>query len=103
MNDIGRYDLICSCFSMHEWKDPRRVVMQLRSILAPGGSMLLRDLRRIPWLTWLPLRLPMLESIRASDTVEEVRKELSRLPDSDVTVQADAPFMLTVKIRATGL
>ncbi len=103
MRDIGQYDLICSCYSLHEWKNVRATAIQLQSKLVDDGIMLLHDLRRVPWLAWLPLNFPMLQSIRASYTVSELRALLSGLPDSEVTVQSETPWMLTAKIHAVRL
>ncbi|MCB2203854.1 class I SAM-dependent methyltransferase [bacterium] len=96
---IGPFDLICSSYSLHEWKDPLAAVLQLRRMLTRDGVLLLHDLRRVPWLAWIPFPLPMLQSMRASYTVEEITAILSDIPGSQLHVTADAPFMLTVTLR----
>lgn len=40
------FDLVVSTLSMHHWADPLRVLGEIRRVLAPGGKMLLFDLRR---------------------------------------------------------
>ncbi len=98
--EIGSFDLISGCVSLRAWENLRGAMIILQNKLADGGTMLLHDHRRVPWLTWLPFTTPKLRSIRASYTVEELRTILSGLPDSEVSVQSEYPFMLTVTIRA---
>lgn len=100
LDSLGRYDLICSNFSLHEWDHPRELILRLRRLLTSNGIMLLHDLRRVPWLSWIPLRMPMLQAVRAAYTVEELRYLLRDIPDSQVNVSKEAPFLLTVTIRA---
>ena len=100
LDSLGRYDLICSNFSLHEWDNPRELILRLRRLLTSNLTRLLHDLRRVPWLSWIPLRMPMLQAVRASYTVEEIRELLYGIPQSQVNVSKDPPFLLTVTIRA---
>lgn len=41
----GRFDLVVSSLSLHEWPDVRRAAAELARVLAPGGALLLYDFR----------------------------------------------------------
>jgi ubiquinone/menaquinone biosynthesis C-methylase UbiE len=43
---LGRFDLVYSRDSLHHWSDPTEGFRQLRSVLKPGGMLLVGDGRR---------------------------------------------------------
>jgi ubiquinone/menaquinone biosynthesis C-methylase UbiE len=48
------FDLVVSSFSLHHWDDPVAVFDEVARILRPGGSFLIRDLRRdLDIVSWL--------------------------------------------------
>lgn len=52
----GSFDLVISSFSLHHWDDPVAVLDEVGRILRPGGSFVIRDLRRdLSFLPWLSL------------------------------------------------
>ncbi len=42
----AEFDIVVSMLSMHHWDDPLGVLREIHRVLAPGGKMLLVDLRR---------------------------------------------------------
>jgi ubiquinone/menaquinone biosynthesis C-methylase UbiE len=52
----GSFDLVVSSLSLHHWGDPVAILDEVARILRPGGSFLIRDLRRdMDALSWLSL------------------------------------------------
>jgi ubiquinone/menaquinone biosynthesis C-methylase UbiE len=48
------FDLVVSSFSLHHWSDPAAVFDEVARILRPGGSFLIRDLRRdLDLISWM--------------------------------------------------
>jgi ubiquinone/menaquinone biosynthesis C-methylase UbiE len=49
------FDLVISSFSLHHWEEPVTVLDEVARVLRPGGSFIIRDLRRdlafLPWLS----------------------------------------------------
>jgi ubiquinone/menaquinone biosynthesis C-methylase UbiE len=42
---LGQFDLVYSTFSLHHWQNPQRVIQNLLSVLADGGTLYIHDLR----------------------------------------------------------
>ena len=46
----GFFDIIVSSLSLHHWDDAAKALSEIRRVLAPGGKLLLVDIRRdCPW------------------------------------------------------
>lgn len=79
IEDLGRFDLIYSTFSLHHWKDPVKGIQHLYQVLNDKGVLLVYDFER-HWATYyLPLRRGILESIRASYTPGEISAMIAGL------------------------
>ena len=95
---LGQFDLVYSTFSMHHWQDPKRVIRNMLSVLADEGVVLIHDLRRTPWLYWVPSGEGFFKSIRAAYVCREMRDMLHDLGLSRFEVWNVFPFMLSVQI-----
>lgn len=95
---LGQFDLVYSTFSMHHWQDPKRVIRNMLSVLADEGMILIHDLRRTPWLYWVPSGEGFFKSIRAAYVCREMRDMLYDLGLSRFEVWNVFPFMLSVQI-----
>lgn len=72
IEDLGRFDLVYSTFSLHHWKDPVKGIQHLYQALNDTGVLLIYDFER-HWLTYyLPIKRGIVESIRASYTPGEL-------------------------------
>jgi ubiquinone/menaquinone biosynthesis C-methylase UbiE len=96
---LGQFDLIYSTFSLHHWKDPKRVIQNLMSVLADGGVLYIHDLRRAWWLYWVPVRGGFLNSIRAAYVAQELHHMLRGLGIERYEIRNVFPFMQSVLIE----
>jgi len=77
LSQLGQFDLVYSTYSLHHWDDPESVIENLLSAVAPGGALLIHDLRRVWWLYWIPSQDGFITSIRAAYTPAEIRDLLT--------------------------
>ena len=84
---LGKFDLVYSTFSLHHWEKPVQAIKAMYRALKDSGLMLLHDLKRVPWLYFLPARSGFFESIRAAYRPAEIRRMLSasEIDEADVT------------------
>jgi SAM-dependent methyltransferase len=95
---LGQFDLAYSTFSLHHWKDPKRVIRNLMSALADGGKLYIYDLRRAWWLYWVPIHSGFWDSIRAAYVAQEVRHMFQELEIERYEIKKVFPFMQSVLI-----
>ena len=79
LGQLGRFDLVYSTYSLHHWDDPETVIKNLLGAVAPGGILLIHDLKRVWWLYWIPSQEGFITSIRAAYTPLEIRDLLTRM------------------------
>jgi ubiquinone/menaquinone biosynthesis C-methylase UbiE len=96
---LGQFDLVYSTFSLHHWKDPQRVMQNLMSVLADGGTLYIHDLRRAWWLYWVPIRNGFWYSVRAAYTAQEIREMLQELGIERYEIKSVFPFMQSVLLK----
>jgi ubiquinone/menaquinone biosynthesis C-methylase UbiE len=96
---LGQFDLIYSTFSLHHWEEPQRVIQNLMSVLAEGGTLYIHDLRRAWWLYWVPVRNGFLDSIRASYVAPELHEMLRGLGIEQYEIRSVFPFMHSILIE----
>jgi len=76
---LGRFDLVYSTYTLHHWDHPETVIKNLLRAVAPGGILLIHDLKRVWWLYWIPSQEGFMTSIRAAYTPAETRDLLTRI------------------------
>ena len=72
LDRLGQFDLVYSTFSLHHWDDAEGTIKNLLYAVAPGGTLLIHDLRRVWWLSWIPSEDGFIRSIRAAYTPAEL-------------------------------
>jgi ubiquinone/menaquinone biosynthesis C-methylase UbiE len=97
--ELGQFDLIYSTYSLHHWKNPRKVIDTLMSTLGDHGALYLYDLRRVWWLYWIPIRNGFFKSIRAAYVSSEVKEMLAGYLPEHCEIRYEFPFMQSVIIR----
>ncbi|MCD6598897.1 MAG: class I SAM-dependent methyltransferase, partial [Bacteroidales bacterium] len=48
--ELGKFNLIYSTFTMHHWDNAKLGIENLYSMLNPGGTLYIYDLKRVWWL-----------------------------------------------------
>jgi len=99
LTELGQFDLIYSTYSLHHWKNPRKVIDNLMSNLGDHGAIYLYDLRRVWWLYWIPIRHGFFNSIRAAYVISEVKEMLAGYRPEHCEIRYEFPFMQSVIIR----
>ncbi len=99
LQSLGKFDLIYSTFSLHEWGDPRPVIEGLLPALAERGVLFIHDLRRVWWLYPVPIKGGFFQSVRASYLGREMEAILQGYPRGCYEVKEEFPFLLSVIIR----
>jgi SAM-dependent methyltransferase len=79
LEQLGRFDLVYSMYSLHHWDDPETVIQNLLRAAVPGGILLIHDLKRVWWLYWIPSQEGFITSIRAAYKPAEIRDLLTRM------------------------
>jgi 2-polyprenyl-3-methyl-5-hydroxy-6-metoxy-1,4-benzoquinol methylase len=99
INELGKFDLIYSTYSLHHWENPRKVIDNLVSNLGDNGVLYLYDLRRVWWLYWIPIRNGFFNSIRAAYIRREIQEMLTGFRPEFYEIRYEFPFMQSVIIR----
>ncbi len=94
LKKLKKYDLIYSTFSMHHWKNPQKVILNLLNILNGQGALLIYDLKRVWWLHWIPKQSGFLKSIRASYRPKEIKKMFADIGINNYKLTNIFPFFL---------
>ena len=93
IEDLGQFDLIYSTFSLHHWKDPVKVIHHLYRALNDTGVLLIYDFERHWAMYYLPLKQGIIESIRASYTLEEISVMMDELDIEDHAIHRHFPYL----------
>lgn len=94
LKSLKKYDLIYSTFSMHHWKNPEKVVLNLYNMLNDQGALLIYDLKRVWWLYLIPKQSGFLKSIRASYKPIEIKKLFTEIGITNYNLTNIFPFFL---------
>jgi 2-polyprenyl-3-methyl-5-hydroxy-6-metoxy-1,4-benzoquinol methylase len=96
---LGKFDLVYSAYSLHHWKNPRKIVDNCMKGVADNGFLFIHDLRRVWWLYWIPIKNGLFNSIRAAYVRREIEEMLGGFNPECYEVNNEFPFMHSVIIR----
>lgn len=99
INVLGKFDLVYCTFTLHHWKDPKKVIRNLTHVIADGGALFLYDLRRVWWLYWVPIHNGFFDSIRAAYVGTEIRGMFQSLGINLYEIRKVFPFMQSIIVR----
>ena len=98
LEQLGQFDLVYSTYTLHHWDDPETMMKNLLRAVAPGGILLIHDLRRVWWLYWIPSQEGFITSIRAAYTPAEIRHLLTRMGVGRYEIKS-GPFWQSIIVR----
>lgn len=93
LKKLGKFDLVYSTFSLHDWKAPEKSIRNLWKAVADSGMLYIYDFKRIGWLCSLPLKINEMNSMRASFTPAEISSVLKRAGVTDYSIKVPFPFL----------
>jgi SAM-dependent methyltransferase len=96
---LGQFDLVYSTYSLHHWDHPATVIENLLQAVAPGGILLIHDLKRVGWLYWIPSQEGFFVSIRAAYTPAEIHDLLIRMSVDQYELKS-GPFYQSIIVKA---
>ncbi len=99
LTSLGKFDLIYSSLTLHEFSDAKSVIKTLNSALSENGVLSILDLRRVWWLNWIPSKEGFFSSIRSAYQPNELRTMLGELGFARCEVRTMFPFLLSITIR----
>jgi ubiquinone/menaquinone biosynthesis C-methylase UbiE len=94
----GMFDLVYTTFSMHHWKEPEKSIRNLWKAVHPGGALCILDICRIGWLCSLPLKVHMLEEMRAAYTGKEIKTIFMEMGVADCQVKRPFPYFTQIVV-----
>lgn len=94
IEELGKFDLVYSAFSLHHWKDPGKAISNLWSAVRDNGVLYIQDFRRVWWLYYLPLSGGFMESVRASYTPSEIEAIFQKTGISEYEIKTQFPFLM---------
>jgi 2-polyprenyl-3-methyl-5-hydroxy-6-metoxy-1,4-benzoquinol methylase len=94
IDQLGKFDVIYSAFSLHHWKEPEKAITNLWNVLSADGILFIYDLKRVWWLYCLPANGGFIESIRASYTPKEIHGFFQKLDIKKYKITTPFPFFM---------
>ena len=93
---LGQFDLVYSTYSLHHWDRPEIVIENLLQAVAPGGILLIHDLKRVWWLYWIPSQEGFFVSIRAAYTPAEMHDLLTGMGTDQYEIKSGLFWQLSI-------
>ncbi len=93
LRKLGKFDLVYSTFSLHDWETPEKSIRNLWNVVADKGMLYLYDFKRIGWLSALPLKMNEMKSMRASFTPDEISTILESVGVANYSIKVPFPFL----------
>lgn len=73
---LGKFDLVYSTFSLHHWEDTEKAIKNIMQYVKEDGVFLIYDLKRVWWLYWIQKDTGFFNSIRAAYQPNEIKRML---------------------------
>ena len=100
INNLGKFDLIYSTFTLHHWDNAELAIKNLYSMLNDDGLLYIHDLKRVIWLYYIKSKSGFFNSIRAAYRPAEIKTMLNRIGVRNYKIKIIFPFfMQSILIR----
>ena len=100
INDLGKFDLIYSTFTLHHWDNAELAIKNLYSMLNDDGLLYIHDLKRVIWLYYIKSESGFFNSIRAAYRPAEIKTMLNKIGIRNYKIKTIFPFfMQSILIR----
>jgi 2-polyprenyl-3-methyl-5-hydroxy-6-metoxy-1,4-benzoquinol methylase len=94
MQRLGKFDMVYSTFSMHHWEAPGEAIKNLWNAVGDNGVLYIRDFRRMGFLSWLPVKDGLIDSIKAALRPQEIEAILEETGVTEYRIKTPFPFVL---------
>lgn len=95
-----KFDAIYSSFSLNYWKDPVKMILNLKKYLKPDGVIFIMDFRRVWWVRLIPQFIWRdVPVILAGYTRKEIHRLFMKNGKNIPEVNHIYPFSLSITIR----
>ncbi|MEA3450295.1 MAG: class I SAM-dependent methyltransferase [Bacteroidota bacterium] len=94
INDLGKFDLIYSTFTLHHWDNAELAIKNLYSMLNKNGVLYIHDLKRVFWLYYIKKQTGFFKSIRAAYRPKEIKTMLQKIGIKNYKIKAIFPFFM---------
>ena len=100
MQELGKFDLVYSTFSLHHWGAPKEPLRNLWDAVKDSGILYIHDFRKQGWLNCLPLKGEGIESMKKAFTPDEIRAVLRETGITDYKIKNSFPYYLFMSVIA---
>ena len=91
---LEKFDLVYSTFSLHHWENPEKAIKNIMKYVKEDGALLIYDLKRVWWLYWIQKDTGFFKSIRASYRPNEIKKMLENIGIKKYEISNIFPYFM---------
>ena len=93
MEELGKFDLVYSAYSLHHMEEPEKAIRNLWSAVADRGFLYIFDFKRIGWICSLPINGGEIKSMRRALTRDEIRAVFKDTGITDYKIKTVFPYI----------
>ncbi len=93
MRSLGKFDLVYSAFSLHDWKPPDDAICNLWNAVGDNGVLHIYDFKRQGFLRFLPVKDEGFEAMKAAYRPDEIKSVFRKTGITDYRIKASFPFL----------
>jgi 2-polyprenyl-3-methyl-5-hydroxy-6-metoxy-1,4-benzoquinol methylase len=94
MENLGKFALVYSTFSLHHWESAEDSIRNLWSAVGDNGVLYIHDFRRLWLMSCLPFKGGAIDSMKAAYSPDEIRAVLRKTGITDYRIRNRFPFLI---------